>query len=214
MNEDEDRSLGFLISDAARLMRTVFDRRVRRLGLTRAQWLVLARLNRRPGASQSELAEMMEVEKASAGRMVDRLERKGWVERRADPVDRRINRLYLTAEAEKISQRMRAVAEQTVGDALIDLSGEQAEQLALLMTAVKARLVTLAAPPDASPSQGNGRKAGFHSKTRRNPLRSTSKDASPHGRDVHASGENKTRRQEDGETSRADRVALAEGSTT
>lgn len=149
MTNNEDRSLGFLISDAARLMRTVFDRRVRRLELTRAQWLVLARLHRRPGASQSELAEMMEVEKASAGRMVDRLERKGWVERRADPVDRRINRLYLTAEAEKISLRMRAVAEQMVDDALGDLSETQAEHLADLMVTVKARLLAMATSQEA-----------------------------------------------------------------
>jgi DNA-binding MarR family transcriptional regulator len=55
---------------------------VRKLRLTRAQWLVLTRLHRRPGASQSELADMMEVEKATAGRLIDRLEAKGWVERR------------------------------------------------------------------------------------------------------------------------------------
>ena len=60
-----DEHIGVMISDVARLMRTVFDRRVRRLGLTRAQWLALTRLHRRPGASQSELADMMEVEKAT-----------------------------------------------------------------------------------------------------------------------------------------------------
>jgi MarR family transcriptional regulator, transcriptional regulator for hemolysin len=145
MDNSDDQTIGFLISDAARMMRTVFDRRVRKLGLTRAQWLVLARLHRRPGASQSELAEMMEVEKASAGRMVDRLERKGWVVRRADPEDRRINRLYLTSDAEKISKRLWAIAEQTVNDAVCDLNTSQTKQLSALLTTVKARLVTMAA---------------------------------------------------------------------
>ncbi len=56
----EDDNIGVMISDVARLMRTVFDRRVRDLGLTRAQWLLLTRLHRRPGASQSDLADMME----------------------------------------------------------------------------------------------------------------------------------------------------------
>ena len=74
-----------MLSDVARLMRTAFDRRVRELGLTRAQWLVMNRLYRRPGVSQTELAEMLEVEKASAGRMVDRMEKKGWVVRPAEP---------------------------------------------------------------------------------------------------------------------------------
>ena len=80
MISDDERHIGFLISDVARLMRTAFDRRVRKLGLTRSQWLVINRLHRRPGATQSELAEMLEVEKATAGRMVDRMEKKGWVD--------------------------------------------------------------------------------------------------------------------------------------
>jgi MarR family transcriptional regulator, transcriptional regulator for hemolysin len=171
MHNDEDQSLGFLISDAARMMRTVFDRRVRELGLTRAQWLVLARLRRRPGASQSELAEMMEVEKASAGRMVDRLERKGWIVRRADPVDRRINRLYLTRDAEKISQRLWSIAEQTVADAACDLTATEAEHLAALLTTVKARLVAMAAGTEpALSTNGHGRKR-IAARTRNSEIR-------------------------------------------
>ena len=91
-----------MLSDVARLIRTVFDRRVRDMGLTRAQWLVLTRLYRRPGASQTELADMLEIDRASAGRMIDRMEKNGWVERRPDDGDRRINRLHLTADARKV----------------------------------------------------------------------------------------------------------------
>ena len=61
-----DEFAGAMIADVARLLRTAFDRRVRKLGLTRAQWLGLTRLYRRPGASQSEFADMMEIEKATA----------------------------------------------------------------------------------------------------------------------------------------------------
>src|SRR6266480_3467216 len=105
-----DEFIGVLIADIARLMRTVFDRRMHRLGLTRSQWLVLTRCHRRPGASQSELADMMEVEKATAGRLIDRLEAKGWVERRAQAGDRRINRVYLTIEAERVHKRIWRIA--------------------------------------------------------------------------------------------------------
>src|SRR6476469_3545504 len=139
-----DDHLGFLISDVARLMRTVFDRRVRRLGLTRAQWLALTRLHRRPGASQSELADMMEVEKATVGRLIDRLEAKGWVERRAQAGDRRINRVYLTAEAERVHKRIWRVAESTVDDALAELSQREATQLLKLLSRVKVRLLDIA----------------------------------------------------------------------
>ena len=137
---DDERHIGFLISDAARLMRTVFDRRVRRIGLTRAQWLLLTRLHRKPGASQSELAEMLEVEKATAGRLVDRMEKNGWVVRRADANDRRVNRIYLTAEAERVQTAMWAIADDTVDDALAALSAEERRQLAELMSRVKGRL--------------------------------------------------------------------------
>ena len=78
-----DDYIGVVISDVARLLRTEFDRRVRKIGLTRSQWLVLTRLHRNPGASHSELADMLEVEKPTAGRMIDRLEANGWVERRS-----------------------------------------------------------------------------------------------------------------------------------
>ena len=139
--------IGFMISDVARLMRTVFDRRVRKLGLTRAQWLVLTRLHRHPGASQSELADMMEVEKATAGRLIDRLEAKGWVERRAQAGDRRINRVYLTSEAERVHKRIWRIAEATVDDALVELSERESGQLLKLLSRVKSRLLEIAVNP-------------------------------------------------------------------
>lgn len=140
---DDERSIGFLISDVARLMRTAFDRRVRRLGLTRSQWLLLTRLHRRPGASQSELAEMLEVEKATAGRMVDRMEKNGWVVRRPDATDRRVNRIYLTVEAERVETAMWAVADETVEDALSALSSDERRQFGTLIARVKGRLLLM-----------------------------------------------------------------------
>jgi MarR family transcriptional regulator, transcriptional regulator for hemolysin len=137
-----DEYIGVVISDVARLLRTEFDRRVRRLGITRAQWLVLTRLHRRPGASHSELAEMMEVEKATAGRMIDRLVANGWVERRTQSGDRRVKRVYLTADAERVHKRIWRVAEATVDAALGDLSGRESRQLMVLLQRIKATLVS------------------------------------------------------------------------
>jgi MarR family transcriptional regulator, transcriptional regulator for hemolysin len=137
-----DEYIGVVISDVARLLRTEFDRRVRRLGITRAQWLVLTRLHRHPGASLSELAEMMEVEKATAGRMIDRLVANGWVERRTQRDDRRVKRVYLTPEAERVHKRIWRVAETTVEDALGGLSAPESRQLMALLQRVKKTLVT------------------------------------------------------------------------
>ena len=135
-----DDYIGFLISDVARLMRTVFDRRMNSLGLTRAQWLVLTRLYRRPGASQTELAEMLEIDRANAGRMIDRMEKGGWLERRPDGADRRIWRLYLTAEARRLHARMWKLAETTVDDALDPLSLAERAEFTRLAARVKERL--------------------------------------------------------------------------
>jgi DNA-binding MarR family transcriptional regulator len=137
---EDERHVGFLISDVARLLRTAFDRRVRSLGLTRSQWLVINRLHRRPGATQSELAEMLEVEKATAGRMVDRMEKKGWVVRRPDAADRRVNRLHLTDEADVIQLRLAQISERTVDDALALLSAGEREEFSDLMRRVKRQL--------------------------------------------------------------------------
>jgi DNA-binding MarR family transcriptional regulator len=149
LSSEDERHIGFLISDVARLMRTAFDRRVRQLGLTRSQWLVINRLHRHPGATQSELAEMLEVEKATAGRMVDRMEKKGWVVRRPDAADRRVNRLHLTAEADLIQVQLAQIAERTVDDALALLSPRQRHQFAESMRRVKRRLQGMLEPEPA-----------------------------------------------------------------
>ena len=141
---EDDSYIGYMLSDVARLIRTIFDRRVRDIGLTRAQWLVLTRVYRRPGVSQTELSEMLEIDRASAGRMIDRMERNGWVERRPDRGDRRINRLHLTDEARKVHAAMWAIAESTVDDALSPLSATEREQYTELTAKVKGRLQNLA----------------------------------------------------------------------
>lgn len=140
---DDRRYIGFLISDVARLMRASFDRRVRRIGLTRAQWQVLGLLHRRPGASQTELAEMLEVERATAGRMIDRLEKKNWVERRPDMADRRVNRLYLTMDARLIQTEMRRIGEDLLDDAMAGLADDEREALAEMMERVKVQLQSM-----------------------------------------------------------------------
>jgi DNA-binding MarR family transcriptional regulator len=143
-HQDDALHFGWLTADVARLMRTVFDRRVRTLGLTRPQWLALFRLHRRPGASQSELADMMEIEKAPAGRIVDRMEEKGWIERRPDPLDRRINRIYLTERGERVFAAIYPISSDTIEDALSELSRTDRDRLVALLGQVKSTLQALA----------------------------------------------------------------------
>ena len=99
---DHSRDLLYLLHDTARLLRVEADKRARATGMTRAQWVLLLRVRDRPGLSQKELAELLEVEPITVARLVDRLEGRGMVERRADPRDRRIWRLHLRPAADPV----------------------------------------------------------------------------------------------------------------
>ena len=105
-NRSRNRELLFLISDVGRLLRTYADQKARRFGMTRAQWAVLLRLERREGLKQSDLAEALDIQPITLTRLVDRLCDNGLIERRADPSDRRVKRLYLTPAARPLIDRI------------------------------------------------------------------------------------------------------------
>lgn len=113
----QDTDLLVLLNDVGRMIRTEADRRARAQGMSRAQWVMLIRLDRQPGLSQKALAELLEVEPITVARLVDRLECRGLLERRADPSDRRVWRLHLLPAAQAV---------------LDDLAGQRDELIALL----------------------------------------------------------------------------------
>ena len=103
MSESFDRDLLIVLHDVARTLRTRFDQKARAThAMTRAQWVILSRLDRQPGMSQNEMAAICEVEPITVARLIDRLEARGLVERRSDPSDRRIRRLHLLPAAKPI----------------------------------------------------------------------------------------------------------------
>ncbi len=139
-HEDLSRNFGFLLNDVARLLRTAYDRRIRKLGLTRAQWWVLTHLYRGDGVSQTELAETLEIEKPTLGRLLDRLEAKGWVRREHDASDRRVWRVHLTDEVEPALRSMRAIAAELRRDALSGISAAERERFVDTLLAIKENL--------------------------------------------------------------------------
>jgi DNA-binding MarR family transcriptional regulator len=151
--EDLSRNFGFLLNDVARLMRTVYDRRVKSLGLTRSQWWVLNHLFRGDGVTQTELAETLEIEKPTLGRLLDRLEAKGWVRREDDATDRRAWRVYLTDEVGPAMRELRAVAAELRRDALAGLSAAERERFVDTLLAIKSNLAKLP-PGDGTPRRG------------------------------------------------------------
>ena len=153
--EDLSRNFGFLVNDVARLMRTTYDRRVKSLGLTRSQWWVLNHLYRRDGVTQTELAETLEIEKPTLGRLLDRLEAKGWVRRADDAADRRAWRVYLTDEVEPAMRTLRAVAAELRRDALAGLPAADRDRFVDTLIAIKSNLVRMqSAPPNGATRRG------------------------------------------------------------
>lgn len=153
LRENLQRNFGFILHDVARLLRITYDRRVRELGLTRSQWWVLTHLYRKDGLTQSELAEILELEKPSLGRLIDRLEANGWVRRAADPNDRRAKRIYLTEQVEEPMHIMREIAAGVREDALSGLDAADRDRFVDTLITIKSNLMTHV----NGASKGNGR---------------------------------------------------------
>jgi MarR family transcriptional regulator for hemolysin len=120
-------TLPFEIAETAHALRKAFDRRAVGMGVTRAQWKVLFRLERQPGLRQIELADMLDVEPITLSRIVDRLEEAGLVERAADPADRRAWRLHVTAQAQPLIEKLRAVADGMIVEAFGGIDPKEIE---------------------------------------------------------------------------------------
>jgi DNA-binding MarR family transcriptional regulator len=132
--------LGFLLGDTARLLRRSFDERARLLGVTRPQWRVLALLKRFDGSTQVNLADMLDVEPITLGRMVDRLQDAELVERRADPKDRRAWRLHLTAKGRTKIKDLQPTASAMFVDALDGLNETKQAELEDMLNIIRANL--------------------------------------------------------------------------
>jgi len=137
-----ERSFGFLLYDAARLLRRDFDRRARSLGLTRAQWSVLAHLKRNEGSNQASVADTLELEPITLVRLLDRLEAAGWVERRPDPDDRRARQLFLKDKARPVLDQLMALAAETRAVALAGIDEQEQELLIEALIKVRANLTS------------------------------------------------------------------------
>jgi DNA-binding MarR family transcriptional regulator len=133
-------TIGVLESDVTRLLRRRFDAQARSIGVSRAQWRVLIALARAEGINQAGLAERLDVETITVGRMVDRLEEAGLVERRADPADRRAWRLFLTPRAHPILAELQAVAVGVRAEMLAGLSVDEEAALQGLLQRLRGNL--------------------------------------------------------------------------
>jgi DNA-binding MarR family transcriptional regulator len=124
-----DDNIGSVLAQVARLMRRNFDERARAIGVTRPQWQVLSLLARNEGINQGGLADILEVEPITLGRMIDRLQDADLVERRADPADRRAWRLHLTPKGTELILQLQPYARLTIDQALDGINDAESRRL-------------------------------------------------------------------------------------
>jgi DNA-binding MarR family transcriptional regulator len=132
-----DSNFAYEVAQAAHALRRAFDRRAATLGVTRAQWRVLAWLGREDGIRQVALADGLDVEPITLCRMIDRLAEAGLVERRPDEEDRRAWRIHLTAAAWPVIEKLRGLAAEFLDEALDGVS--EADQALVRETLAQVR---------------------------------------------------------------------------
>ncbi|WP_299638269.1 MarR family transcriptional regulator [Devosia sp.] len=102
----DHEELLYTMHELSRLISVHFDKVMARHQLTHSQWWALMHIFEQEGVTQTELAVIMQLGRASAGGVLERLEAKGWIERRADPKDNRVRRVYLCDAAVPVFELM------------------------------------------------------------------------------------------------------------
>ncbi|CCE02269.1 MarR family transcriptional regulator [Bradyrhizobium sp. STM 3809] len=127
----------FTLGELQRLVRAYADKEAARFGMTRAQWAVLAKVERNEGMKQSELAEQMEMQPITLTRLIDKLADAGLIERRGDDTDRRVNRLYLRKAARPLLAKLAVLRGEITATALDGISAADAERLTAQLETIK-----------------------------------------------------------------------------
>ncbi|MGH6737936.1 MAG: MarR family winged helix-turn-helix transcriptional regulator [Bradyrhizobium sp.] len=132
-----DMNFLFTLGEVQRLVRAYADKAAARFGITRAQWAVLAKVERSEGMKQTELAEQMEMQPITLTRLIDKLCDSGWIERRGDENDRRVNRLFLRKAGRQLLGKLSGLRSELTATALDGISPVDAQRLLSQMESIK-----------------------------------------------------------------------------
>ena len=153
----KNREFAFTLNDVARLLRTYADYKAGQFGMTRAQWAVLVRLDRAEGLSQSELADMLDLQPITLTRLLDKLADSGLIERRPDPDDRRVKRSFLTPAARPLLEHLGVVGEDLMAGVVEGLEPQAIEQMIGQLDTVRDNLRRLMQQRHAAATTGERR---------------------------------------------------------
>jgi len=138
-----EATLSWLFIDIHRLLTKNFEARIKSLGLTRAQWRVVFALKRGlhdAPMTQTQIADMLEMEKAPLGKILDRLEAGGWIVRKNHPTDRRARVVAATSKIEKYAEELAAAAKATFALTLQGMRQHEVKELIARLEGLKRNL--------------------------------------------------------------------------
>jgi MarR family transcriptional regulator for hemolysin len=148
-----DMNFMFTLGELHRLVRAYADKQAARYGITRAQWAVLAKVERSEGLKQSELAEQMEMQPITLTRLIDRLCDNGWIERRSDDSDRRVNRLYLRKAARPLLGKLSGLRSEITATALEGINPSDAQRFLTQLETIKENVRNAIQGPAGEPTR-------------------------------------------------------------
>jgi MarR family transcriptional regulator for hemolysin len=151
MRGSVDMNFLFTLGELARLVRAYADKQAARYGITRAQWAVLAKVERSEGLKQTELAELMEMQPITLTRLIDKLCDNGWIERRGDETDRRVNRLYLKKAARPLLGKLGGLRSELTATALEGINPADAHRLLAQLESIKENVRNAIQNPPGEP---------------------------------------------------------------
>ena len=134
------KSLAIVMHDVSRLLRRRVDKAAQTLGLTSAQWRVLAFVSRCEGSNQASMADHMDMEPITLSRHLDRMQAAGMIERRPDPNDRRAHRLFLTETGRTLMDGFRAATSDVMDDFVEGISEEELAMTIDVLARMRANL--------------------------------------------------------------------------
>jgi DNA-binding MarR family transcriptional regulator len=137
MRGSVDMNFLFTLGEVQRLVRAYADKEAARFGITRAQWAVLAKVERNEGMKQTELAEQMEMQPITLTRLIDKLCENDWIERRGDASDRRVNRLYLLRGGRALLAKLSGLRSELTMTALDNIHPADAHRLLTQLEQIK-----------------------------------------------------------------------------
>lgn len=142
---EKEKSIGFLVHEVARLFRRRFEDEARIHGVTLPQWRALAEIYKSEGISQVSLAGCIDTDPMTLSGILDRLEKRGLIERYPDPNDSRAKLARLTAEGTHLVSTARNVGRELYDNALEGLSPADRDRIAAGLIRIRDNLNNMTA---------------------------------------------------------------------